>query len=310
MTSILRFINLLIPFATPGTPLVQDLIHLVALCALFYFGPQLQERFSRRSATTLQRPEEGEEDRRPEPQDGLQEENIRQDVHNQQDGHHIRNPQEDDAIAPAAEAPIPGPAHPRHPEIPNQRPIGAKKAKALARKDQRRAYNEFLRQQGEAQRAEEARDAAERERELAPERERRRAVEAALEARLAKEREERKRRVEEERVGEIQRREDVGRIVREEVEARGCCDLWRVAERVGGDVDGEWVEDVVRRSTNLLRRAGDAVTMATEKGWVVRVTKENMDAVYQAVVDARGGDGDGVVGYDQLAHFIEKRVCR
>ena len=42
MASIVGFLNRFLPFATPGTPLLQDLIHLGAICTLLYYAPQIQ----------------------------------------------------------------------------------------------------------------------------------------------------------------------------------------------------------------------------------------------------------------------------
>jgi hypothetical protein len=42
MASIISLINRLLPFATPGTPLLQDLVHLGAICTILYYAPQIQ----------------------------------------------------------------------------------------------------------------------------------------------------------------------------------------------------------------------------------------------------------------------------
>lgn len=317
MASILSFFNRLLPFATPGTPLLQDLIHLAVLCAIFYFGPSIQERFASRNQSISQRHPNQTDSIPAEEHDFAQQEPDRpanRDTTHLQDNRPPDQEPEDnpEALQDADDQPQPdpiaGPAHPPQ-HVNDQRQVGTKKAKALARKDQRRAYNEFLRQQGEAQRARDAEGAEEREKILAAERERRRAAEAAYEARQAKEREARKRREEESRLEEIRRREQVVKMVREELEGSGSCDLWKVAERVGGDVDEDWVEEVLRRSSTLLGRSGDALTMVTERGWVVRVTAADMAAVYRAAVDDKVASEDGVVQYDQLARLIERQIC-
>jgi hypothetical protein len=189
MASILGLVNRLLPFATPGTPLLQDLIHLGAICTLLYYAPQIQHWAQERQHAT------GESDglpiddtanladANPAPHD--QEPARDDDEMNQRAAvDDFENVEFGDQGGPHDDANIqegePGPAGPAN--TPAHRNLGAKKAKSLARKDQRRAYNEFMRSQGDAQRAEDAKDAAEREATLAAERERRKAATATLEA--------------------------------------------------------------------------------------------------------------------------------
>jgi len=129
----------------------------------------------------------------------------------------------------AADTHAPGPAaqqqqQPRRQRDPN-RVVGAKKAKSLARRDQRRSYNEFMRQQGNLQRARERRlEEVEREEQRGVREERER-VEREIEERKERERRERREREEGERRREV---EDVRRVV-EIVQGEG--------------VGGEGVED-------------------------------------------------------------------
>lgn len=314
MASLFSFLNRILPFATPGTPLVQDLIHLAAICGLLYYAPHIQDWVQHRRDRIVDADQEPPQLNGQPASDGDQginehEDNARNvdqtnDHHEQEheaaeaaDGH-APEPHPEDANE-AAEA---GPA--RVPDMPTQRNVGAKKAKSLARRDQRRAYHEFQRSQGEAQRALDAEGAAEREAAAAAERERRRATEAALEAKKARERELKREQDRKEREEEIRRRELVVSIVRRELEERSMCDLFRVARQVGGDVDEEWVEKILNAS-GLVGRKGTVVTTVTSMGWAVRVSEKDMAALYQTALDRQQGDDDGQVSYDALGSMLE-----
>nr|POE93109.1 hypothetical protein CFP56_75564 [Quercus suber] len=163
MAAFIKILNRLLPFATPGTPLLQDLVHLAAVCAVLYFGPQIQER--------LRRPRVGETGDAHAPPQGLPAEHAgvanvgdalpahggaEQVEREEDDGDgsdddddgdvdEFEGPgdgalDEEDQRNPAAQA---GPA--QNPNLPAARDVGAKKAKSIARRDQRRAYHEFQR---------------------------------------------------------------------------------------------------------------------------------------------------------------------
>ncbi|KAK3670966.1 hypothetical protein LTR78_009082 [Recurvomyces mirabilis] len=317
MGSALSYLNRLLPFATPGTPLLQDILHLAAICGALYFAPQLQEWYRGRAKT-------------PQPEDIREvpdaNSDVGQDVNDAVEAEQMDNPDEarqpesdngsDDEeetdvdgqdrdqenIQPPAQ---PGPA--RDNDLPNQRNVGAKKAKALARRDQRRAYHEFQRAQGDAQRAADAEGAAEREAGLAKERERRQAAEAAVEAKKAKERETKKAAEQREWEEELQRRESAVRIVREELEGMRMSDLDRVARRVGTDVDAEWVERIAT-AAGLLGRRQDVTTMVTSTGWAVRVSADDMQSVYQQALNITGGGVDGKIDFEELGSMLEARL--
>lgn len=181
--------------------------------------------------------------------------------------------------------------------------VGAKKAKSLARRDQRRAYHEFQRSRGEAQRAADAAGAAEREAALAAERSRRAAVEAELEERARREREERRAREEEERQEEMRARGETVRVVGEGLEKRGCVDLGEVARRVGRERG--WVEKLVRVSGLVGGRKEEGVVkMVTGRGWVVRVDEGIMKEAYRiALEDDRHEKMK--VSFEELGGMIE-----
>jgi hypothetical protein len=309
-SGLLKVLNRLLPFATPGTPLVQDLLHLAALCLVLYYAPQIQEitqTYRRGQPTPSQDTADNTvesygQDNPPDVQDL-----VDNNPGNEGQEADIVPPDEqmNDAVQPqhhVLEEGQPGPA--RVPNVGQRGDIGAKKAKSLARRDQRRAYHEFMRSQGDAQRARDAEGAAEREAALAAEKERRKAAEAALDAKKAKEREERWLRGEHERADELKRRELAVSIVRSELYARNMSDLFNVAEQVGGDVDEVWVEKILN-AAGVIGRKGDTLTMATSMGWVVRVTEEQMANLYIAAAENGMGDADGRVEMEDLGAVLE-----
>jgi hypothetical protein len=191
----------------------------------------------------------------------------------------------------------------------NNRTVGAKKAKSLQRRDQRRAYNEFMRSQGEAQRARDAEGAAEREAQLAAEKAKRVAKEAEVEAKRAKERETRRLQEEKARDEEIKRRERAVRLVREVLEARFVVDLSHVARVIGGGVDREWVEGLVRASGLLHESQGQDQTMITANGWVARVGREDMESLYSEAFGVADEVG-GTVSFADLSGRLESILER
>jgi hypothetical protein len=311
MASILGLVNRLLPFATPGTPLLQDLIHLGAICTLLYYAPQIQHWAQERQNAT------GESDglpiddtanladANPAPHD---QEPARDD--NEMDQRaavdDFENVEAGDQGGPHDDANIqegePGPAGPAN--TPAHRNLGAKKAKSLARKDQRRAYNEFMRSQGDAQRAEDAKDAAEREATLAAERERRKAATATLEAKKAKEREQKRETERKQREEEIRSRELAITLVREALDDQRVCDLFKVAKQVGGDADEEWVERIIR-SSELVGMRNGVLTMITSVGWAVRISQQDVRQLYENAAVQDISDESGAVSYDQLGSMFE-----
>ena len=307
MEGLLSVLNRFLPFATPGTPLVQDLLHLVGLCLLLYYAPQIQELLQRRRGGTevlasgVDEPDP-RRDVREAHEERLEEDDLVNNDPEADEGHLGEVDVEQFQPQDILEEGQPGPAH--APDAATQRNVGAKKAKSLARRDQRRAYHEFMRSQGEAQRARDAEGAAEREAALAAEKERRRVTAAALDAKKAKEREERRVREEQDRVAELKRRELAVSIVKDELAARNMSDLFRVAEQVGGDVDEEWVGAILN-AAGVIGRKGNTMTMVTSMGWVVSVTEEQMASLYIAAAENGMGDEHGKVEMDDLGAVLE-----
>ncbi|KAK0872753.1 hypothetical protein LTR87_012251 [Friedmanniomyces endolithicus] len=298
MGSTLGFINRLLPFATPGTPLLQDLLHLAAICGALYFAPQIQHWYQQRHLgrqTPVE--EQPHENAPPEPQanndeigpDGIAQDDDHIDLDDQPAGannHEVLHNNEQIAEPHEPNEPLPpGPANP--PELPPAR----------------------NRSQGEAQRSRDAEGAAERDAELAAERERRRRKEAALEERKAREREVKREVERRAREEEIRKREAVVRIVRESLEEGRVCDLMGGARRVGEDVDVEWVEKIVVAG-GIVGRRGGVVTMITGMGFVVKVTEEDLKAVYRRAVEEEVADEEGRVAFDVLGRLLQDVLVR
>ena len=332
MSFITTLLNKLLPFATPGTPLIQDLLHLGVICTILYFAPQIQDHFQHRNQDLEGHPDRIREDavpveetrgEAPDPTDrdiNIEQPNARidndlptNDDHDDVPGIPFGQQQQQQPHGNAEEAgPLPGPANINNngPSAARNNNVGTKKAKSLARRDQRRAYNEFMRTQGEAQRARDAEGAAEREAMQAAERARRKAAEEALESKRAKEREKRREKERRKREEETARRERAVSIVRQGLDERRMCNLLDVADHIGGDADEIWVEKILNASGMVGRsRTGldeeDGLTMVTSTGWVVRVREEDMKMVYRTVLEQRREGEDGEIEYDELGKVLE-----
>lgn len=315
MASVMSLLNRLLPFATPGTPLSQDLVHLGIICVLLYYAPQIQDWIQQRRqySTDTGHNDQLHDQEMPLPaqRNGYEEDQQPQEANNQHaaprampNGHIHEVPAGPENHVEEGD---PGPANaPHRDQIPQQRNVGAKKAKSLARKDQRRAYNEFQRSQGDAQRARDAEGAAEREAEQAAERERRKAAEAKLEAKKAQEREKKREQERREREEDFARRERAIEIVREELEERKMCNLFDVARQVGGE-DDVWVEKILNASGMLGTRKDGSVTMVTSTGWVVRVRKEDMLKAYSGAAESQKG-GKSEISYEYVGKLLEETL--
>lgn len=319
MASLMRFVNRLLPFATPGTPLIQDVIHLGVLCVLLYFAPQIQEYLQRRNEGQNANPQpvaneehaveggydggvfEGQEPRNVENEDDDESDQDPEPGANDPDFRAFQRDQINEADG-AGPADAGGAVN-----MPPQRNVGAKKAKSLARRDQRRAYHEFQRAQGEAQRARDAEGASEREAAQAAERERRKAVEAELEAKKAREREQKREQEKKEREEEQARRERAVAFVRQALEERRMCNLYDVMREIGGaDVNELWVERILNANGMLGKREDGSLTMITATGYIARVTSDDVRRVYEKAVEDGVGDEGGKIGYEELGAVLEK----
>jgi hypothetical protein len=342
MADLVHLIRKLIPFATPHTPLIQDLLYTAAIaaCALVF----LVDRYQRNAREHDENPSDLDQQEEQETllDQGLEDEvdhNIPREhhpgegqAHDELDEDGINQPADgfergfmqqhdrpvvDDFRPNAADRPANDlnagevPANGADRSTTTQRAVGVKKAKSLAKKDQRRAYHEFLRSQGDAQRAQDASTAAERETALLKEQGKRAVAEAAIESRKAQEREARREAELREREYEARRRTEPVAMVRRELAERGMCNLWAVVEvleKDGLDLDVEFVEKLLKLAGVLGK--GDFVedgslTFLTSKGWVVRVTTQDMKAAYQATADQYDNGGNGKVQPHSFADALE-----
>ena len=125
-----------------------------------------------------------------------------------------------------------------------------------------------------------------------------------MEAKKAKEREQKREAERKEREDEIRRRELTLSLVKGELEDRKACDLFAVAKQVGGDVDEEWVEKILNAG-GVIGRKGDVITMVTSMGWAVRVSASDMAALYRKVLEEDKSSEDGTVSYDALGGALQ-----
>jgi len=331
LTLPISLLNLLLPFTKPGTPLLQDLAHTAALCTTLYYAPQIAEWYNTRQHHHIQIPageSTNEDTHQPAEPDGPRHNNDppldERLVHQPSDTEDEPEPR---PLAPtppnlhnAREPPLPqavnidndndfprpapneaGPANTRA-----NRVVGAKKAKSLARKDQRRAYHEFHRQEAELRRLQEQEGAEEREVEASAERERRARIEASIAEKEREERRIRKEDAQRELDQENERRERVLDAVRREVRQRGCVDLLAEARKEGKD--RIWVLKLVRASALLGQMGGQgSKVMVTGDGWLVRIDEEIMAQAYRDA-EAFGANNGGRVGYEDLGGFVERAV--
>ncbi|KAG9187254.1 hypothetical protein G6011_05125 [Alternaria panax] len=210
----------------------------------------------------------------------------------------------DDAFAPGPANPPPQQNANRPP--PTQRVVGTKKAKSLARKDQQRAYNEWLRSEAEMRRLQEEEGREEREAASAAEKARRAAVEEEIRERARQQREERKAEEKREAELEVARRERVVASVRDTVMERGAVDLVGAAWKEGKDTVG--VERLIRASGLLqqLQKEGGHV-MITGQDWLVRIDEDLMARAY-AEAEQLGERSGGKVGFEEFGGILEKVV--
>jgi len=335
-------LDFLLPFTKAGTPLTQDILHTVILCGTLYFGPQIAEWYNvqqsrhrkpgdpvegseqvgQANVDTEELPlderlilrDDGDGDAGPPPLAPTPPPDHHQNLHHQP---HIEDDDDEDPQRHLPEPLLPqpnidndaGPANPP-PNAPRathaNRTIGAKKAKSLARKDQRRAYHEFHRQEAELRRLQDAEGAEQREAVLAAERERRARIEDEIREKEREERERIKKEREHEAQEEIERRERVVREVSQNIRAKGAVDLVDVAWTEGKD--RVWVEKLVRASglMGALQREGGYIR-GTGAGWLVRVDAELMERIYRDAT-LLGSEQGGRVSYKDFGGMLEKAV--
>lgn len=184
---------------------------------------------------------------------------------------------------------------------PRTRTVGAKKARSLARRDQRRAYHEFLQSQ-QSERARRAAEVGEEEEERLFEEKRRRAlVEEEITVRREQERVER---IEAERKREEERRRDVDRV-RVIVTARGkgekkAWSLEELAKVVGRDQ--AWVKEALKLEGLVGGKEGEW-RMITAEGWYVVVGEAELRVLYTEL------EKRGKMEWKEMAKVLEEAVA-
>ena len=340
--------NRLLPFTTPGTPLLHDIIHTLILCTVLYFGPSIQQHIQRRflAFTNGTSSSQNPTDETLYNQNNTRQDNINHPptvIDHQQINHpdaevefqdeegedsdldsdrldepdpilHQPPPHPNDQPGEAGPGPANPPPHQPRPRDLNQRNVGAKKAKSLARREQRRAYHEFQRSRGDAQRAEDNKDAEERDAALFEEKRRRAVAEMEIEERRRMEAEAKREAERRSREEGMRRREGCVRMVREGLDRGWRVNLKDVARAVGyvdWDVDGEeWAGRLVRGSGMVgTRRKGEekSMIMVTGTGYVVKVGQADMDEAYRQALEEVGGEGGrGRVDYKEFGGILEQ----
>ncbi|KAF2461927.1 hypothetical protein BDY21DRAFT_330016 [Lineolata rhizophorae] len=334
-------LNFFLPFTDRNTPLLQDIAHTAALCAILYYAPRYLEQRRNAAEAEQQQEQQAEIDELPQEQQNEQQfddaaidssdaefegELGAVDANGEPAGPADVPPQPpfapDAPIPPAvhdfndADFVEPGPAaaaggarpgaQPARRAGAADRPVGAKKAKSLARRDQRRAYHEFQRMQGDAARRAAAEGAEEREAALAEERARRAAVERELEEKARREREAKKEREEEAMREEREKRKKVEGWVRQtlrEENTRAALNLKELGKSVGRS--REWVEGVVKAVGVLgLRKTPEGtkvLVMITGGGWLVRLDNSIMTEMYEKTAELDGSQ----IGFVQAGRILE-----
>jgi hypothetical protein len=313
MSSIFGLLNSFIPFADPTRSLWRDVLLSAVLCAVLYVAPQIdfdRLRNAQVPANDINHGQTNEQEHEAEVQaenfaHALPEDRFAEEPHFDDAGVE-QQPQLDQDPAEGAAAQAANPHQPR-PRDPN-REVGAKKAKAIARRNQQRAYNEWLREQGDAQRAEWARDEKEHNDQIAAEQSRRAAVEAKLREKERQAREARKLKEENERQTELEATRSASRMIEERLATQNFIGLKEMVKAVKRDE--EWGRQLVRREGLLGTKVKDGQkynVMLTKSGWIVRITSDVMDEVY-AQASTACGKGDGRITWHGLGQLVQATV--
>lgn len=208
----------------------------------------------------------------------------------------------EEPAATAAQEPAPAavPTAAAVDRTPRTRTVGAKKARSLARRDQRRAYHEFLQSQ-QSERARQAAVVAEEDEERLFEEKRRRAL--AEEEIIAKRQSVKEERARAERKREEEQRRDLEKV-RDTVAARGAGKMaWSVdglARLVGRDE--AWVRGALK-SEGLLGCKGTEVRMITEEGWYLVVGEAELRVLYEEI------ERRGRMEWGEMAKILEEAIA-
>jgi hypothetical protein len=295
MGNLIQTLNSLIPFADPTRPLWRDAIYSIFLCTFLYFAPHIpfSQLWNKTQPVLVAEPTAPLHGELP-PRPTVEDDSDSDESLNDEDLTNLIRQAEarDAALAEGFAGPAnpqqangpqqlqPAPGQPRRLRDPN-REVGAKKAKSLARRERLRAYNEFLREQGDMQRAQAASVAQETEAELAERRARRAKVEAEIEWRAKEKREKKKAKEEKREKEESDAIQKASTMVADGLRDEGRIEIEKVAQAVDRDVP--WVEKLLRKDGMLGLKTltdGKSLTMLTSKGWVVRVTETELHQLY------------------------------
>ncbi|KAI9863422.1 MAG: hypothetical protein M1813_003864 [Trichoglossum hirsutum] len=325
LQGIQRMLDRLLPFTRPGTPLVQDVLHSIVLASIIYFAPRILERQleqnTRREGIPASQDEgvvlENEVTDAGQRHEGSDTEaEGHEDLEDDDDfqNHHQIDADIDDTAVPQP------PAHPQQPNTsvnPRTRNVGKKKARSLARKDQNRAYHEFMRQQGEAQRARDREIEASLEVELFEEKRRRALLEQELEEKRRIEREAKREEERRRREADVARRQKAISLVHSALESSGYVKITDITKAIGGDIDSAWVERLIRAegilgltTTDTDNETNDTLTTITSTGYIVRITNANMQEAYQRAYANSAESADGKVSFEALGMVLEEDVVR
>lgn len=315
MASFFSFLNSFVPFADPSRPLWRDVVLSAILCTALYIAPKIDVQHVRSFFLNLKVPTEQHDG-------GVDEhhnEDQRVEQHQDETGH--INPNDDigephEAVEQVGEQQEEGEAadaginrHQPRPRDPN-REVGAKKAKSIARRNQQRAYNEFLREQGDAQRAEWARDEKARDDEAQVERARSAAIDAKVREKERQEREARKTKEEMERQAELDAVKSAIHMIEERLEKKQIVSAREVAQAV--KKDEEWVQRLARREGLLGTKIANEekeVVMLTKSGWFVRISSRSMESVYQQTA-ASCGYREGKASWSDIERTLQNTIVK
>ena len=324
MMSYLRALNAFLPFTDPSRPLWRDVLHALLLCTILYLGPHIRfagirdlvARLNKQQARTQEHREQEESNEQAPPDAGVvaqdEAELLQDDLANHEAAEAVENEANvnfRDRLdnSPAAQAFNIAPNVPQPRRRDPNRIVGAKKAKSLARRDRVRAYNEFLREQGNSQRARDAEGAKEREEAAARERERRRAVEDKIQAEKARERAERKEREAEMKEEEEAKRRELMGLVEGMLERGTPVKLHTAAKMVGKE--RVWVESVIKREGLLGMKNNNGqkvLTMITKNGYLVQVDEALMQMTYREVDSTQFSDDDDSNILERIRNSLEE----
>ncbi|KAL7268458.1 hypothetical protein RUND412_008920 [Rhizina undulata] len=187
--------------------------------------------------------------------------------------------------------PRPGPSTPR------SRIVGTKKARSLARRDQRRAYHEFLHsQRAQRQSAEEALRDAEEER-LFEEKRRRALIEDEIAAKREKER---LARIERERIAEEERKKDVEILVK--MVEGGKVKVEDIIAALEGRRSDAWVREMLRNQGLLGVKKG-WIGMVTGEGWYVKVGEKELGVLWKEL------EANGRMSWKEFGAILEAEMA-